>query len=564
MSILLLTKYKYSKQIIKIKQTKQLERVLMKKNLFFGIILSTFCLILAVDAIAEKSKVTFNLRVESQTIDPQLITGETGGAVAATCMEGLTRFGKKSGETVPGVAEKWETSEDGLNWTFHLRKNAKWSNGESVTANDFHFGFKRLFEPVTGAQYAYMFYYIDKAEEYNTGKIVDFSKVGIKVVDDYTLEFKLAKPCTFFTQLLAMSGAYPINEKFYEGIEGDDNYALEVDYMLYNGPWILQKWLPGNGGKFEFIKSPYYWNKENIKINELEYQLVSEYNTAANLYKNGQLDITMISGDQLELFKNDPELHHFADGGVWYLQFNTTSKFFKNQKIRKAFALAINRKVFCENIRKDSSIPAEAFVPPGTFGGDGKTFRDRFGDSYFKEDVIEAKKLLEEGLKEIGHTGPVEIKLLTGNNDVGRRDGQYLQEELRKNLGVNIILDQNTFQERLLKMQQNDFDFVYAGWGPDYNDPMTFLSLFMTGGGNNHGRYSEEEFDNLLEQANSSQDNDVRMKAMAKAENKLLTDMGIAPLYYSSRNWLIKPWLKDSIIRMTGPYVSFYWAYIQK
>ena len=511
-----------------------------------------------------ESSLVFNLSEESETIDPQLVRGETGISINYVCMEGLTRLGKTPGEIIPGVAEKWETSEDGLTWTFYLNKNAKWSNGDSVTANDFAFGWERALKPDTAAIYASFLYSVKNAEAYNTGKIKDFSKVGINVVDDYTFKVTLSTPCTFFTQLTAFPVSFPVNEKFYNTVK--EQYALDSDKMLYNGPWKIKSYLQGQGGNFQFVKNDNYWNKENIQIDNIKFEIIKDDNTVANLFTNGQVDVTRMLPDLVPRFKNNPQfkddVRYVNDGGLWYFEFNVENKFFKNQKIRRAFAMAVDRKILCENIRKDGSQPAFAFVPYGTYGGKNTTFRKRYGEAHFKEDTTEAKKLLQEGLKEIGEKNVV-AKLLINNNPQNIKVATYLQEELRKNLGVDITLEPTTFKNRLLKMRQKNFDFIYAGWGPDYNDPMTFIDLFTSWNANNHTGWANSKYDELINTAMESPDNEIRMKAMADAEKILMDEMPIAPLMYTSRIFLVQKYVKDVIFGL-GAKPSFYWASIQK
>ena len=544
----------------------------MQKRIYFLLACLTGLLVLFTSGCGKSDSttksgqpiVTFNLRSEGKTIDPQLQTSESSSKVDGMCMEGLISFGKKSGEIIPGVAEKWEVSKDGKIMTFYLRKNAKWSNGEPVTSNDFLFAFKRALEPATAAQYAYLLYTIKNAEAYNTGKIKDFSKVGVKAIDDNTFELTLNVGVPYFTQILAMPICFPLNEKFYNSVK--DQYALEASTMLYNGAYTIKNWIPN--GKYEFEKNPHYWNKDNIKITNINFSLVDNYNTAANMYKSNELDMCMITGDQLPQFKGKKYLHPVSAGGVWYLQFNNKNKYFKNQKIRQAVALAINRDVFCKSIRKDGSIPARAFVSPGIAGGtvDGKAidFRDRFGMEYFKFDLQKAKKLYSEGLKELGVKGPVKVKLLMGTQDSARRDCQYIQQVLFKNLDMDVQLEPNTFQGRLTKMDQGDYDFVYAGWSPDFNDPVNLLDLWVTDGGNNNTGFSNAQYDKDIDTAQTSANNDIRMKALDNAEKILMDEMPITPLYFPIRNWLIRPWLKDVVIRSCGTEISFEWATIQK
>jgi oligopeptide transport system substrate-binding protein len=502
--------------------------------------------------------VTFNLRAEAKTIDPQLETDESTSKVLAMCMEGLVRLGKKAGEVVPGAAKKWTVSKNGLVWTFYLRKDAKWSNGKSVTANDFMFAIKRALTPSTAAQYAYIFYYMKNAEDYNTGKIKDFSKVGLKVINDYEIQFTLNNPVTYFAQILAMAPAYPVNEQFYNSVK--DQFALNAKDLLYNGPYELTSWIPN--GKYKFVKNPYYWNKKNIKIDKINFLMVDNYNTAANMFRSGGLDMTMITGDQIPQFKNSKDMHQLPSGGIWYLQFNVKNKFFKNLKIRKAVAMAINRDVFCKNIAKDGSLPARAFVPPGIAGAKGNTFRDEYAKSYFKDNVKEAQKLYKKGLAELNYKGKVHVTLLVGQSDKDRKYAQYFQQQLFENLGMNVSIESNTFQGRLVKMHQGDYDMVYAGWSPDYNDPLTFMNLWITGGGNNDTGWSNAQYDKDINIAETNGNNSIRMKAMANAEKILMSQMPVVPITFDYRTWLIRPWLKGYVIRNAGTEISFYWAYI--
>lgn len=507
--------------------------------------------------------VTFNLRSEGKTIDPTLQTSESSSKVDGMCMEGLVSLGKNSGEIIPGTSDKWTVSKDGKIWIFHLRKNAKWSNGKTVTANDFFFAFKRALTPITAAQYSYLLYGIENAEEYNLGKIKDFSKVGIKVINEFTFKIILKYGIPYFKQILTMPICFPINEQFYNKM--NDEFALDADKMLYNGPYIIRKWIPN--GKYEFAKNPSYWNKDQININRVDFILVNNYNTAANMYKTHELDMTLITGDQLPQFNSDKDLHKVNAGGIWYLQFNLHNKYFKNKKIRQAVSYAINRKVLCKNIRKDGSQPARSFVPPGISGGiiNGKkvTFYKRFGETYFKDNTKKAKELYIEGLKELGLQGNIKVKLLLGTQDVSIRDGQFIQQELHSKLGINVELEPSTFQGRLHKMDRQNYDFVYAGWSPDFNDPINLLDMWVTDGGNNRTGFSNQQYDEYIHIAQTNPNNNKRMEALSKAQKILMEEMPVAPLYFPIRLWLIRDWLKNVVLRSAGIELSFKWAFIK-
>ena len=555
MSILFSKQQQYSKQI-----NIKLGEVLLMKKLTFIMLAITTCLSFSSFA-QNQEEVVYNLWRDAETIDPHLTTDVSGSRVIATTMEGLLRQGEKLNSIVPAGAESYTVSKDGKTWNFKLRKDAKWSNGDPVTAHDYVYGQQRMLEPETAASYSYMHYYIVNAKEFNEGEIDNFSKVGVTAIDDYTLEIKLQEACAFFAELLVRPTFFPLNEKFYNKVT--DEYALYPDTILYNGPYVLKDFISGSGGKYEFEKNPYYWNKDNVNISKLKYVMVEDQNTAANMFKNDELMMTEISGNELRQFTDTPEVVHTTPTGLYYLRFNTENNFFQNKNIRKAVGMAINRDIFCNSIREDGSIPAYAVIPEGTDGGNGTTFRERFGMNIFEENIEEAKILLEKGLEEIGHSGPVDVTLLLDNTPIHIKSGQFLQEELRKNLGLNVTLAPNTFQTRLQKTSQKDYDFVFGGWVPDYNDPMTYLDLWTSWSLLSHTGWENEKYDELINKTNSTVDNDIRMKSMAEAERILADEMPFTPLYYSVATNIIKPELKDVKVRTTGIGISFDFANLQ-
>lgn len=307
-----------------------------------------------------------------------------------------------------------------------------------------------------------------------------------------------------------------------------------------------------------------YWNASAIKLDGITALMVNDSNTALNMYKNGELDIVGLGGDQLPEFKDSPELVTYSDGSVWYFEFNTKHPLLKNRKIREAITIAIDRKELVEKIKKDGSKAGQGMVPYG-FPGIDKGFREDFGSELYKDnDVERAKKLLAEGLKEVGHTGPVELSLLTGTSDTATKEAQFYQEQLRTKLGIETKIEQVTFQIRLQRMSSRDFEIVLAGWGPDYNDPMTYMDLWVTNGGNNHTGWSNAEYDALINKAQTSSDNKVRMEAMAAAEKILAKEFPIGVTFYRNRNRLVKPYLKNVYFRAVGQETDLYYADIQK
>ncbi|AEE96713.1 ABC transporter substrate-binding protein [Mahella australiensis] len=345
-----------------------------------------------------KDTINLNLGSEPPQMDPQLTDDAVSMQVINGVFEGLTRMDKE-GKAMPGMAEKWDVSPDGMNWTFHLR-DAKWSNGDPVTAQDFEYAWKRALNPDTGAGYAYIMYPIKNAEAYNTGKITDPNEVGVKALDAKTLEVTLELPTPYFDTLTSFATYMPLNQKFYESVK--DKYGSEAKNLIYNGPWTISEWT--HESKMVLKKNPDYWNASAIKLNTINYVMINDNTTSVNMFLSGQLDMTGLRGDQRDQLKNEGyELLHFSDGSSWYLEFNTKDPVMQNAKIRKALTYALDRNLFVKNVLMNDSKPALGYVPdvmPGK-GGSG-TFRKENGDLIKDNNQEEAKKLLIEGIKELG------------------------------------------------------------------------------------------------------------------------------------------------------------------
>lgn len=506
---------------------------------------------------AKEAKLIWNMEYEPKTLDPQKATDISATEISFACLEGLTRIGE-NGKVLPGMAESWENKEN--LWIFHLRKDAKWSNSEVITAGAFYFGIKRAIDPETASEYSYMTYFIKNAQAFNEKKEKDFGKVGVKVIDDYTLQFELERPASYFASIVGTLMIYfPVNEKYYNA--NKEGFASSAETLLYNGPWLMTEWV--HDSKAVFKKNPNYWNKDNIKLDEMTFLMIKDPTTAAQMYKNNEINVTYISGVDLPAFTGNSELKQFSDGTSAYLEMNVKNKILSNAKIRKAIAYVIDRDILVNKVIADGSIKAQSFIPDG-FPGKTATFRADYGREYFKDaNVEEAKKLFAEGLKELKIKGPVKLKLTCDNRETTQKYMQYVQEQLNKNLGIEITLEPVTFQIRLQKMTSKDFDIVMALWGADYLDPMTFMDLWLTGGGNNHTSWSNKSYDEAIRVAQISGDEVVRMDAMAQAEKVLMEEMPVAPLFFRTRNVVIKPNIKGVVTIPLANNVDFYGAYIE-
>ncbi|MBP7979533.1 MAG: peptide ABC transporter substrate-binding protein [Sebaldella sp.] len=502
------------------------------------------------------TKIIVNETAEPKSIDPGLLTDQSGIAVNSLVSEGLTRQGK-DGTPEPGLAEKWDVSEDGLTWTFHLRENIKWSSGEPVTADDFKFAWLRVLEPATASEYAYMLHYIKGGQAYNEGKGKK-EDVGINVIDSRTLEVKLERPTAYFASLAASPTYAPIREKFFD--EKGKNFALEADAMEYSGPYKIKSWK--HDSNFIMVKNENYWNKDHIKIDEVEMVLVADSTAELNAFNNGEIELIRLTAEQYKRYEKDPRVNVFRNNSVWYLEYNMENKFLANKKIRQALTLAVDKEEMANTIVKGTGEAAYGIVPTG-FPGESKTFREENGDSYPKYNPEEAKRLYKEGLAELGVTELPELSLIINEAGNNKKIAEYVQEKIRTNLGANIRIEPIPFKERMARLQQKDFEIVLSGWGSDYADPMTYIDLFVTNGGNNHSSYSNPKYDELIKIANNSSDNKVRMQAMRDAEKILGDDMPVGVMLYSTRVIMLNPKIKNVYFKGIGAEYYLYDAYVE-
>lgn len=506
-----------------------------------------------------------NMSAEPPTFDPAQAKDSQTNTALRLMYEGLTRPGT-DGNPVPGVAEKWDVSEDGLKYTFHLRDNAQWSNGEPVTAKDFAYAWERVLSPKTtpASEYAYQLYYIKNGQEFNEGKVKDFADVGVKVVDDKTLEVTLANPTSYWLGLTSFYTYYPVNQK---NVEANPQWASKADTMITNGAFNLTTWTTGQ--ELAWTKNAKYWDASSIKLNTITSSLVNSGATEFSSYQSGQLDYAgaptgEIPTDQIPAAKQQYPDQFQAKGiaSTYYYLFNVKEKPFNNLKIRQAFSMAINRQAIVDNVTLGGQIPAYGYVPPG-IKGNTEEFRTEYKDSYFTEDAAKAKELLAEGMKEEGYTTLPEITLIYNSSEAHQKIALAIADMWKNNLGVSVKTQNQEWSVFLDNRQSGNYQIARAGWTADYNDPMTFLDMWMTGNGNNDAKYSNPEYDKLLKDAQATQDNAKRMDDMSKAEKILVQDdMAMMPIYYYTSVSLVKPNLKGIFVDFSGA-IDFTRAYFQ-
>lgn len=475
--------------------------------------------------------ITINLVQEPPELNSMQTTDTASANILRETMAGLMKLDAND-NPVPDMAESYTVSEDKKTYTFKLRKDAKWSNGEPVTSKDFVFAWTTAMKKSTASSYAFILIdNIKGGQDYYDEKIKE-DGLGIKAPDDYTLEVTFVNPIPYALQLFSFQTYLPVNQKAFEAA-GADKYAKDMDKFVTNGPYKMVEWVHDDHITLE--KNPDYWDKDKVGIPKIKLVMMKDANATMNAFRAGQLDFMTLGADSLAQMQAQGQPYvTYADCSNWYVQYNTQRKPFNNAKVRQAFGMAIDRESFVKNVRKDGSIAAQGIVPPGIAGANGE-YAEARGDISLKYDPTKAKQLLEEGLKEVGMTiDQLKPVFISDNTTAAAKDTAFFQEQWKTNLGVSVELKPLTFKARVAAMNSGDFDFVYAGWAPDYNDAMTFLDLFTTNNGSNYGRYSSKEYDETIAAAAKEADVTKRQELLMKAEKLAVQqDAPVYPIYFS-------------------------------
>ncbi|MFG6496399.1 peptide ABC transporter substrate-binding protein [Fictibacillus sp. UD] len=500
---------------------------------------------------------------EIPSMDSSQATDAVSFEVLNNVMEGLYRLDEKNQPT-EGVAESHTVSEDGTVYTFKLNPNAKWSDGSKVTANDFVYSWRKALHPDTLSEYAYIMAPVKNANAIQTEGDPLHNKVeelGVKAVDESTLEVTLEAPAPYFLGLTGFATFYPQKEEFVKS-QGD-KYALEANTVLYNGPFVLSEWKHNEG--WQFKKNDQYWDKENVKLDEINVKIVKDVATGVNLYETGQVDSVGLSAEFVDQFKGHEDLITRGDAAVFFLRINQAKKEeLKNVNIRKAIDMAYDKKSMSDVILNNGSTAAYYLVPSDlTFHPESnEDFRKQNG-TFGEFNPEEAKKLWETGLKEIGKD-KVTLELLNYDSESSKKVGEYIKNQLEKNLpGLTVTIKAQPFAQKLDLESKGDYDFSFAGWGPDYQDAMTFLDMFVTDGAHNQMGYSNPKYDELIAAAKKETDVNKRWDTMLEAEKVLFEDQAISPMYQRGVVGLRKPYVKGLVNHLFGADTSYKWMYIE-
>ncbi len=441
---------------------------------------------------------------------------------------------------VPAIASSWVYDEENITYTFTLRQDATWENGQPVTAHDFVFAWRLLCNPGSTSNSASQGFIIKNGRAYNSGTATE-EDFGVKAVDDYTLEVQLENPCGY--ALFQFTAPYfnPINQAFYESCGA--NYATEREYIMANGPYKMTEWVHENHITVE--KNEGYYGESSAGVDKITFVMIGDTNAALNAYKAGEIDILpQLSAEQVSQLQGEGiEVGHYNNNAARFILFNTANEYFANENIRKAFSYAFDRSVLVANVLGDGSEAAYSYCP-AVFKGVEESFIKEAGAPFFTDDTAAAAAYLEQGLAELGKTKEEMqasgISIVVDENSVYQRVVAYLLEQWKTELGIEVTANVMPKKSRIEAVYTNhDFVMAYGTWGPDYNDPNTNLEMFETGHGLNGGQFTSEEFDTNLQAAAKEANLAQRMAYLINCEKVLMEQAAIAPMYFECTNYIV-------------------------
>jgi oligopeptide transport system substrate-binding protein len=474
---------------------------------------------------------------EPQNLDPHVVIGVPEHHLIMALLEGLVTEDPHGVRPQPGTAESWDISGDLTVYTFHLRRNALWSNGDPVTAHDFVRSYRRALTPSLASEYAYMLYVMKGAEDFNTGKTADFSQVGVKALDDFTLQVTLNAPTPYFLSLLNHYSWFPVHTPTIERcgpLYERGNRWTRPKTFVGNGSFVLEEWKVNH--VIVVKKSPTYWGHDHVRLNKIFFYCIESSDTDERAFRSGQLHKTYV----LPETKIDNYRQKYPDRlridlflGTYFYVINTSKPALRDKRVRRALAMSIDREAIVKNVTRGEQLPAYHFTPPGTAG---YTARARFGEF----DIERAKALLAEAGYPGGQGFP-SIEILFNTLETHRSVAEAIQAMWKKNLGIDVRLLNQEWKVYLDSKKSGNYDLARFGWIGDYSDPNSFLDLWVSGGGNNDSRWSNAEYDRLIREAGRTADLEKRLEVFQQAEAILLDELPVLPVYFYTRVYALHP-----------------------
>ncbi|MEB7439894.1 peptide ABC transporter substrate-binding protein [Enterococcus hirae] len=511
----------------------------------------------------------FNLVVpqEMPTADLSLATDTISFTALNNVYEGIYRLDKDSKPQPAGASELAEVSEDGLTYKIKLREDAKWSNGDPVVAADYVYGWQRTVDAATASEYAYLFAPVANAEEITAGK-KDKSELGIKAVGDHDLEITLTKQTPYFQYLLAFPSFFPQKQSVVE--ENGDAYASASDKAVYNGPFTLTDFDgPGTDTEWSYKKNDNYWDKDAVKLSEIKVSVVKESSTALNLFKDGQADDVILSGELAQQNANDPAYTSVKEARTSYIELNQreADSPFKNVNLRKAISYSINRDALVKQVLGDGSVVSTGLIP-ADMSKNPETNEDfaKEAGKLVSYDKDKAKEYWEKAKKELG-IDSLEFNLMASDDDASKKVIEYIQNSIQENLdGVKVKPTPVPFSVRLDRSSSGDFDTVLGGWAADYADPSSFTDLFVAGNSYNRGQWSNADYDKVVDDSGNKDagDEQARWADLQEATKIMADDMGVIPVYQKAEGHLVNEKIKGIVHHAAGASWDYKWTYVEE
>lgn len=455
--------------------------------------------------------------------------------------------------TVPGAAESWDYDEDTLTYTFHLRKDGVWTNGDPVTAKDFEFAWSQALNPDVASDYAYFLYFIKNAEKYFNGEVA-WDEVGVKVVDDYTLEVTMEQPTPYALFLFSFGTLAPINQRFYEAV-GADLYSTEAQYFCTNGPFALTEW--SHNDKIVMQKNDAWHGAADVEVEEIDWKIITDANAALSSFLAGDLDMVGLGTGELikQAEAAGATIQSYTDGTSFYIYFNNNDQYLSNVNLRRALFNAIDEQKEIDTVWQNDNEPMTSFTAPGVSATDGTSFAGKLGELYApSRDQEKAKEYLATALSELGCTVDelsAHLSIDCGDSATSIAEASFYQEQWRQVLGIEVTVNSMITKQGSQNRKTGNYVMSITGWGPDYNDPNTFLDLWVTDGGNNQTGFSNERYDELIDLAAKETDLEKRESYFIECEQIIADQLPIGPAFWRAPSYACSDKIKGGMHRST-------------
>lgn len=455
--------------------------------------------------------------------------------------------------TVPGAAESWDYDEDTLTYTFHLRKDGVWTNGDPVTAKDFEFAWSQALNPDVASDYAYFLYFIKNAEKYFNGEVT-WDEVGVKVVDDYTLEVTMEQPTPYALFLFSFGTLAPINQRFYEAV-GADLYSTEAQYFCTNGPFALTEW--SHNDKIVMQKNDAWHGAADVEVEEIDWKIITDANAALSSFLAGDLDMVGLGTGELikQATAAGATIQSYTDGTSFYIYFNNNDQYLSNVNLRRALFNAIDEQKEIDTVWQNDNEPMTSFTAPGVSATDGTSFAGKVGELYApSRDQEKAKEYLATALSELGCTVDelsAHLSIDCGDSATSIAEASFYQEQWRQVLGIEVAVNSMITKQGSQNRKTGNYVMSVTGWGPDYNDPNTFLDLWVTDGGNNQTGFSNERYDELIDLASKETDLEKRESYFIECEQIIADQLPIGPAFWRAPSYACSDKIKGGMHRST-------------